>query len=173
MDAGTSAVLGAVVGVVGTALAAAIAGLAGQRQVRAEHRHWRRQLRRDAYAAFTARADEVVEALRRIEAEYGTPGHDLGDLRDALDDVRRVIRTELGDAQTTVELEGPEELARMAGEVTKSLSASVAAIQARTLGRDGNDALGADELYRIRRFLNHATNKRQKFVGQARKAIDV
>ncbi|WP_146229147.1 hypothetical protein [Streptomyces sp. NWU339] len=145
----------------GTTLAAIIAGIAGQRQVRAEHRHWRRQLRRDAYAAFTVKADEVYEALRGVKAELARPGHDLDGLRGALDETRRLVRGDLVDAQTAVELEGPEELARMAGELTKSLSACVAAIQARIIGREGSDALGANESHRIRRFLNHASNKRE------------
>ncbi|MCF2130006.1 hypothetical protein L1I79_26775 [Strepomyces sp. STD 3.1] len=142
MDAGTAAVLGAGVGVVGTALAAAIAGIAGQRQVRAEHRHWRRQLRRDAYAAFTVKADEVYEALRRVEAELGRPGHDLDGVRATLDATRRLVRGGLHDAQTAVELEGPEELARMAGELAKSLSACVAAIEARIVGGGGRRRAG-------------------------------
>ncbi|WP_399939677.1 hypothetical protein ACGH52_14790 [Streptomyces sp. BBFR25] len=173
MDAGTAAVLGAGVGVVGTALAAAIAGMAGQRQVRAEHRHWRRQLRRDAYAAFTVKADEVYEALRGVEAELGRPGHDLDGVRATLDATRRLVRGGLHDAQTAVELEGPEELARMAGELAKSLSACVAAIEARIVGREGGDALDANDSYRIRRFLNHASKKREHFVSHARDAIDV
>ncbi|ONK14322.1 hypothetical protein STBA_51060 [Streptomyces sp. MP131-18] len=64
-------------------------------------------------------------------------------------------------------------LARMAGELTKSLSACSAAIQARIIGREGSDALGANESHRIRRFLNHVLNKREQFVSHARKAIDV
>ncbi|WP_129768154.1 hypothetical protein [Streptomyces sp. L-9-10] len=173
MDAGTAAVLGAGVGVVGTTLAAIVAGVAGQRQVRAEHRHWRRQLRRDAYAAFTVKADEVHGALRGIEAELARPGHDLDGLRGTLDETRGLVRGDLADAQTAVELEGPRELALMAGELAKSLSACVAAIQARTIGREGSDALAANESHRIRRFLNHASNKREQFVSHARKAIDV
>ncbi|MEU1048405.1 hypothetical protein ABZ400_25045 [Streptomyces sp. NPDC005897] len=173
MDAGTAAVLGAGVGVVGTALAAAIAGIAGQRQVRAEHRHWRRQLRRDAYAAFTVKADEVYEALRGVEAELGRPGHDLEGVRATLGGTRRLVRGGLVDAQTAVELEGPEKLARMAGELATSLSACVAAIEARIVGREGSDALETNDSYRIRRFLNHASKKREQFVSHAREAIDV
>ncbi|MEV4683498.1 hypothetical protein [Streptomyces kurssanovii] len=158
---------------VGTTLAAIIAGVAGQRQARAEHRHWRRQLRRDAYAAFTVKADEVHGALRGIETELARPGHDLDALRGALDETRRSVREDLAGARTAVELEGPEELARMAGEWATSLSACAAAIQARIIGREGSDALGANESHRIRRFLNHASNKREQFVSHARKAIDV
>ncbi|MEU9336309.1 hypothetical protein AB0D49_24520 [Streptomyces sp. NPDC048290] len=157
----------------GTALAAAIAGFAAQRQVRAEHRHWRRQMRRDAYAALAARADEVREALRGIEAEFGTPAHDLQELRTVLTETRRTIRDELGDALRSVELEGPPELARMAGELVKSLSACAAVIQARTGGRTTNQALGADQLARIRGFLNHADGKRERFMASASRAIDV
>ncbi|MFI7497465.1 hypothetical protein ACIBVL_02945 [Streptomyces sp. NPDC049687] len=173
MDAGTAAVLGAGVGVMGTTLAATIAGIAGQRQVRAEHRHWRRQLRRDAYAAFTGKADEVHEALRGIEAELARPGHDLDGLRHLLEESRRLLRGDLADTQTAVELEGPEELARMADELRQSLSACVAAIQARILGRESGDAIDANQSHRIRSYLGHASNKRQQFVSHARRAIDV
>ncbi|MEV8125193.1 hypothetical protein AB0P07_13930 [Streptomyces sp. NPDC085944] len=173
MDAGTAAVLGAGVGVVGTALAATIAGIAGQRQVRAEHRHWRRQLRCDAYAVFTVKADEVYEALRDVEAELGRPGHDLERVRATLDGARRLVRGGLADAQTAAELEGPEKLARTAGELAKSLSACVAAIEARIVGRAGGDALESNDSHRIRRFLNHASKKREQFVSHAREAIDV
>ncbi|RSN51387.1 hypothetical protein DMH12_22400 [Streptomyces sp. WAC 04229] len=69
--------------------------------------------------------------------------------------------------------EGPEKLARMAGELTKSLSACVAAIEARIVGREVGDALEANDSYRIRRFLNHASKKREQFVSHAREAIDV
>ncbi|MFJ9736511.1 hypothetical protein [Streptomyces sp. NPDC101166] len=115
----------------------------------------------------------VHGALRGIEAELARPGHDLDGPRGALDETRRSIREDLADARTAVELEGPEELARMAGELTTSLSACATAIQARTLGREGRDALGANESHRIRRFLNHASNKLEQFVSHARKAIDV
>lgn len=159
-------------GVMGTTLAATIAGIAGQRQVRAEHRHWRRQLRRDAYAAFTGKADEVHEALRGIEAELARPGHELDGLRHLLEETRRLLRADLADTQTAVELEGPEELARMAGELRQSLSACVAAIQARILGRESG-AIDPNESHRIRSFLGHASNKRQQFVSHARRVIDV
>ncbi|MEU9635201.1 hypothetical protein [Streptomyces tendae] len=39
--------------------------------------------------------------------------------------------------------------------------------------RQGGDALEANDSYRIRRFLNHATEKREQFVRHAREAIDV
>ncbi|MFF0512761.1 hypothetical protein [Streptomyces sp. NPDC004250] len=63
--------------------------------------------------------------------------------RATLDATRRLVRGGLHDAQTAVELEGPEELARMAGELAKSLSACAAAIEARIVGREGGDALEA------------------------------
>ncbi|UQA97364.1 hypothetical protein [Streptomyces halobius] len=157
----------------GTALAATIAGIAGQRQVRAEHRHWRRQLRRDAYASFTLKADRVHEALRGVEAELAKPGRDLDGLRGLIEETRRSVRGDLAEAQTAVELEGPGELARMAEELVQSLSACVGAIHATVLGREGGDTFDTNESHRIRSFLGHASSKRQQFVSHARRAIDV
>lgn len=61
----------------------------------------------------------------------------------------------------------------MAGELRQSLSACVAAIQARILGRESGDAIDANQSHRIRSYLGHASNKRQQFVSHARMAIDV
>ncbi|MER6623898.1 hypothetical protein [Streptomyces sp. NPDC000931] len=68
MDQGLAALLGATVGVAGTVLASAITGWSARQQVqaqaRAEHAHWRRQVRRDAYSAFLAPASEAQHALK-------------------------------------------------------------------------------------------------------------
>lgn len=168
-----AAVVGAAVGVVGTTLAAATAGISAQRQVRADHRHWRRQLRRDAYSAFTAKADEVHKLLRDIDAELTKPGADLDSAREHVARARAALHDGLAGAQATVEIEGPEKLARMAEELSRSLSACVANIHAATLGESptGPDAVRNSQ--RIRRFLNHASSKRNQFVEHARKTIDV
>ncbi|MFJ3339405.1 hypothetical protein [Streptomyces sp. NPDC086766] len=165
--------MGAAVGVVGTTLAAAAAGLSAQRQVRAEHRHWRRQLRRDAYSAFTARADELRKILKEINRELITPGANLEGVRTALDGARGLLNGGLADAQATVEIEGPEKLARMAEELSRSLSACVAAISAATLGHRAGGSSVVTDPSGIRRFLDHASSKRTQFVEHARRTIDV
>lgn len=162
--------MGAAVGVVGTTLAAAVAGLSAQRQIRAEHRHWRRQLRRDAYSAFTAKADELHKSLKEINAELIRPGADLDALRESVAGARASLHGGLADAQATVEIEGPEKLARMAEELCRSLSACIAAISGATL-RQGAGAV--TETQGARRFLDHASSKRSQFVEHARKTIDV
>lgn len=173
MDSGVAAVMGAAVGMVGTTLAAAVAGLSAQRQVRAEHRHWRRQLRRDAYSAFTARTDELRKVLKEINTALIRPGPDLDAVREALDVARGLLHSELADAQATVEIEGPEKLARIAEELSRSLSACVAAISAASLGQGaGHTSVGTDP-QGIRRFLDHASSKRAQFVEHARRTIDV
>lgn len=167
--------MGAAVGVFGTTLAAAVSGMSAQRQVRAEHRHWRRQLRRDAYSAFTAKADEVYRLLKEIDSELLKPTADFDFLRTQVTQARTVLRTELADAQATVEIEGPEKLARMAEELSRSLSACIATVHATTLSQ-GPGAVAAvpeSESRRIRRFLNHASSKRKQFVEHARSTIDV
>ncbi|MFE7620562.1 hypothetical protein [Streptomyces sp. NPDC057496] len=168
-----AAVMGAAVGVVGTTLAAAVAGLSAQRQVRAEHRHWRRQLRRDAYSVFTARADELRKVLKEINAELITPGADLDAIRTALDGARGLLNGGLAEAQATVEIEGPEKLARMAEELSRSLSACIAAISARTLGHSADRTSTVTNPRGARRFLDHASSKRTQFVEHARRTIDV
>ncbi|MEU6167192.1 hypothetical protein [Streptomyces tanashiensis] len=168
-----AAVMGAAVGVVGTTLAAAVAGLSAQRQVRAEHRHWRRQLRRDAYSAFTAKADELHKVLKEINAQLITPGADLDALRESLGGARALLQDGLADVQATVEIEGPEKLARMAEELSRSLSACVAAINAATLGQGAGSPSAATGPQGVRRFLDHASAKRTQFVEHARRTIDV
>ncbi|MFD8636809.1 hypothetical protein [Streptomyces sp. NPDC059533] len=166
-----AAVVGAAVGVAGTTLAAAVAGMSAQRQVRAEHRHWRRQLRRDAYSAFTAKADEVYKMLKDVDAELIRPNADLDRARDRVAQVRAMLHDGLAEAQATVEIEGPEKLARLAEELSRSLSACIAAVHSATLGQ----SLGSPvpESQRIRRFLDHAVSKRSQFVEHARNTIDV
>ncbi|MER5485932.1 hypothetical protein ABT024_22330 [Streptomyces sp. NPDC002812] len=173
MDSGVAAVMGAAVGVVGTTLAAAVAGLSAQRQVRAEHRHWRRQLRRDAYSAFTAKADELHKALKEINAELITPGADFAALRESLGGARGLLHGGLAEAQATVEIEGPAKLARMAEELSRSLSACAAAISAAALGQGADGPSSVTEPQGARRFLDHSSAKRAQFVEHARSAIDV
>jgi hypothetical protein len=173
MDSGVAAIIGAAVGVVGTTLAAAVAGLSAQRQARAEHRHWRRQLRRDAYSAFTARADELRRVLKEIDTRLITPGADLDVIRETLGVARGLLQGGLADALATVEIEGPEKLARMAEELSRSLSACIAAINAATLGRGAGSTPAAAEPQGVRGFLNHASSKRTQFVEHARRTIDV
>ncbi|MFJ3895598.1 hypothetical protein [Streptomyces sp. NPDC090083] len=157
----------------GTTLAAAVAGMSAQRQVRAEHRHWRRQLRRDAYSAFTAKADELHKALKEIDAGLIAPGADLEVLREGLAHARGLLRGGLADAQATVEIEGPEKLARMAEELSRSLSACVAVISAATVGQGSGASSDMTESRGARRFLDHAAAKRSQFVEHARRTIDV
>ncbi len=173
MDAGVAAVLGAAVGVVGTTLAAAVAGIAAQRQTRAEHRQWRRQLRRDAYAAFTAKADEAQRLLKSIDRELIRPGNDLDAIRAETDRLREILDGSLAEAQAIVEIEGPEELAHAAEELARSLSACVADIQAHTIGRSSGTPVTQSESQQIRRYTDHMSAKRGQFVDRARKAIDV
>ncbi|MEW1793468.1 hypothetical protein [Streptomyces niveus] len=173
MDPGIAAVFGAAVGVVGSTLAAAVAGFSAQRQVRSEHTHWRRQLRRDAYTAFIAKADEVHRLLAGIEAELISPEVHFELVRDEIDRVKATLQEDLAAAQATVEIEGPEKLARTAEELTRSLSACIAAMRARTIGRESGNPISQLDAQRVRRFLNHALTKRKRFVEQARTAIDV
>lgn len=175
MDAGIAAIVGAAVGVVGTTLAAAVSGMSAQRQVRAEHRHWRRQLRRDAYSAFITKADEVYRLLKEIDTELVRPTVDFDSVLALVVQARTALHNELADAQATVEIEGPEKLAGMAEELSRSLSACIARVHVATLGQGpgAHAAVPEAESRRIRRYLNHAAAKRGRFVERARNTIDV
>ncbi|WP_285543992.1 hypothetical protein [Streptomyces lavendulae] len=108
--------------------------------------------------------------LKEINAELSRPGADLDAARERLAAAGGVRRGGLADAQATVEIEGPEKLARMAEELTRSLAVCIVIFNAGA--RRQGDSSVADENLR-RRSLEHALSKRAQFVDQARRTIDV
>lgn len=116
MDAGLAALLGAAVGSLATLGAALVNGRA---QARSQHDQWRRQHRRDAYAAYLSALhdrdiamDAVLDALRP----------DVPELPDVDEKIRRFITLarEVHRAVEVVVLEGPTPVVEVAERVTRA-----------------------------------------------------
>ncbi|MET9667446.1 hypothetical protein ABZY19_18940 [Streptomyces sp. NPDC006475] len=124
MDQGVAALLGAAVGVLGTVAASAISGWSNRRQVqtqaRVDHAHWRRQVRRDAYSAFLAPANESRTALKAAaRALIGEVDVEEADrkLHVAQDHLRAVQA-----ARASLAVEGPESVEQAAHGVKTGLN---------------------------------------------------
>ncbi|HEY3681689.1 MAG TPA: hypothetical protein VGL93_01545 [Streptosporangiaceae bacterium] len=142
MDAGVAALLGAAVGSVATLGTAIVSGRA---QTRARYAQWRRQQRRDAYAALLGALhdrdlamDEILAALR--------DGHDVNAL-DAKVERFVLLAREVHRAVEIVAMEGPEPIAEAAFRVihaSENLSKVVRPLVAHA--RSGDDARRTDDL---------------------------
>ncbi|MEU0390273.1 hypothetical protein [Streptomyces chartreusis] len=120
MDQGLAALLGATVGVVGTVVASTISSASTRRQLegqaRVEHSQWRRQLRRDAYSAFLAPANESRSALKMAARAL------VGDAPDVAEADRRLQIAQdqlvlVRAAWASLAVEGPESVERAAHSV--------------------------------------------------------
>lgn len=113
--------------------------------------------------------------LKETHTELIKSTVDFDLVRDRVAQARAALRSELADAQATVEIEGPEKLARMAGELSRSLAACATTVHVITLGQGpgAHAAVPEAEARRVNRFLNHAVAKRRQFVEHARNTIDV
>ncbi|WP_149823989.1 hypothetical protein [Streptomyces tailanensis] len=120
MDQGLAALLGATVGVLGTVAASAISSGATRRQLegqaKVEHSQWRRQLRRDAYSAFLAPANESRSVLKMAARAL------VGDAPDVAEADRRLqiaqdqlVRVQAAWAALAVE--GPDSVEQAAHSV--------------------------------------------------------
>ncbi|WP_405734842.1 hypothetical protein OG885_23870 [Streptomyces sp. NBC_00028] len=122
MNAGEIALVGAVAGIVasivGAGGAVVAARLAGRYQSRSQHAHWRRQVRRDAYAAFLDSVAQFNE-LRRSYRELALLGQTMPE--GTADRLRGLIRG-IEKALFLVELEGPAEVAAQADTVMRSIA---------------------------------------------------
>ncbi|MGW1099165.1 hypothetical protein ACWD5W_25575 [Streptomyces sp. NPDC002455] len=158
MDTGSVALLGAVAGVLGAAVgggcAIGAAALTGRKQAAAQHSHWRRQLRRDAYASLLSCAfkksgeiDKVQTALLRGSLDLATAA-----LPPALE------LEALHEACNLVALEGPQAASRAAGELLTAISGRVPllllAVEQGSLG--GEDDLLSFECEQRRREASEA-----------------
>ncbi|MFJ6944184.1 hypothetical protein ACISU4_05930 [Streptomyces wuyuanensis] len=120
MDVGTATVISAGIGIGGALLGAfgggALTGWNMRRQVKdqadVEHRHWLRQQRQDAYAAFLAASDTVLDTLQSIATlrENPDPHVDVGPLWDAYDEAYRIVVR----ASTVVNIAGPDAMRQQA-----------------------------------------------------------
>ncbi|MGW6531742.1 proline dehydrogenase [Streptomyces venezuelae] len=110
MDAGLAALLGAAVGSLATLGAALVNGRA---QARSQHDQWRRQHRRDAYAAYLSALHDRDIAMDAV----------LDALRPDVDEkIRRFITLarEVHRAVEVVVLEGPAPVVEVAERVTRA-----------------------------------------------------
>ncbi|MCD9593532.1 hypothetical protein [Streptomyces sp. 8ZJF_21] len=122
MNAGEIALVGAVAGIVasivGAGGAVVAARLTGRYQSRSQHAHWRRQVRREAYAAFLDSVAQFNE-LRRFYRERTLLGQTMPE--GTTDRLRALIRS-IEKALFIVELEGPPEVATQADIVMRSIA---------------------------------------------------
>ncbi|MFJ6944183.1 hypothetical protein ACISU4_05925 [Streptomyces wuyuanensis] len=116
MDKGIAVVISAGIGV-GSTLLGAVGGGAltgrnmrrqGKDQADVEHRHWLRQQRQDAYAAFLAACDTVLDTLQSIASLRESPRPQT-DARPLWHAYGQAYRTSL-QAEYTVSVVGPNEM---------------------------------------------------------------
>lgn len=124
MEPETVAALTAIVGTcTGMLGALGAARLNGTMQRRSQHEHWRRDGRRQAYAAFVEAAVEYGEAIGTVQANGGVPANHHGPEAAAL--CRRVdeMRPAMSKALALVLVEGPESVARAAHQAVRTMTA--------------------------------------------------
>ncbi|MCX5048244.1 hypothetical protein [Streptomyces sp. NBC_00474] len=123
MDQGLAAVLGAFVGVVGATTTSILTGWHTRQQsrdqARMDHARWRREVRRDAYAATLVPITEAREVARQasralVREDAGT---DVERLLGRLDELIHAIRASCA----RLYLEGPKEVAAAADAVLSAL----------------------------------------------------
>ncbi|MGW6210894.1 hypothetical protein [Streptomyces sp. NPDC055109] len=172
MDAGEIALVGAVAGVVASIVGAggalAAARWTGRYQSLSQHAHWRRQVRRDAYAAFLDSVAQINE-LRRTHRERTLLGHEMP--TGTADRLRELI-CNIEKALLVVELEGPAQAAADADRVMRSIAgwqASVIVAELRAVrGLPPHDDVPTSDA--LDRQVNSAVTS---FKATARAALDV
>ncbi|MCY0935943.1 hypothetical protein [Streptomyces sp. H34-S4] len=178
MEPGTMAALAAVVGTCsGMVGALGAARLNGTMQRRNQHEHWRRDGRRQAYAAFVEAAVDYGEAIGTVQAHAQSTGD-----RPLPDDAalcRRVdeLRPAASKALALVLVEGPEDVAHAAHQAVRAMTAWACATGAyppghplaisrsvQTVVRGGpTDTLGLSDV---------TWERVREFEARARKALD-
>ncbi|MGA5068085.1 hypothetical protein ACPB9E_30645 [Streptomyces exfoliatus] len=125
MDAGGVALVGAIAAVLGAAVGAGgaigAAAVSGRRQAAAQHDHWRRQLRRDAYANLLSQALAKRSQISAVETALLR-----GDREQASSALIPAVKLDaLHEALTIVSLEGPETAFQAALELVTAFSGQV------------------------------------------------
>jgi hypothetical protein len=128
--AGSFGLLGAVIGG-----AAAVWGARQQvrGQAAAEHHHWSRQMRREAYEGFVTGATEVINSFMAFRRALSDGGHEA-----ARDDVKHKLHALLY-LGTRVTLAGPEDMNALAHQLSSALHSA----GQRLMAIDSVDALAA------------------------------
>lgn len=166
MDQGIAALLGALVGVGGSALASF---LSGRHQAAAERAHWRRQSRRDAYAAF-------IEAVERFYDEIEQARTLLIQVRPDTEAASAHITQakthadELDRKTSLILLEGPDEVASAAESINECAEAWIRSLAIwRQQQADGLDAEEAQAVALTAR--NKGYESGQDFLRRAQEAL--
>ncbi|MEV5354509.1 hypothetical protein [Streptomyces sp. NPDC052693] len=108
------AALGGLIGVVGTLAAAR---MTGRDQRRTQHEHWRRQQQRDAYSQLVTLTTEAISKGTEATDAYVDRESSAESLSEQFSEAVR----QTDKAESLVILEGPEEAASAAMELTSSL----------------------------------------------------
>ncbi|MEW2608881.1 hypothetical protein AB0937_01440 [Streptomyces sp. NPDC047880] len=169
MDQATAALLGAVVGIVGTTTAAGLAAWQGRwatrTQIDATNSQWRRQMQRDAYSALVQQAMSITRLFDEIDYKICN-GHYTGSDVDPLADAAAQSLHDLSAATFAVILEGPLDLADTAGPVEDTTRAWWIAL--RTFGdvvAQGDE--GVEEHAAAEAAQEAAALAMGRFIGQA------
>ncbi|QUC55561.1 hypothetical protein IOD14_01445 [Streptomyces sp. A2-16] len=120
MDQATAALLGAVVGIVGTTTAAGLAAWQGRwatrTQIDATNSQWRRQMQRDAYSALIQQAMSISRLFDEIDYKICN-GQYADSHTDPMADAAAQGLHDLSAATFAAILEGPSDLADVAGPI--------------------------------------------------------
>ncbi|MEW2401477.1 hypothetical protein [Streptomyces sp. NPDC046862] len=171
MGAGEIAFVGAVAGIVasivGAGGAVVAARLTGRYQSRSQHAHWRRQVRRDAYAAFLDSIARFNE-WRRSYRERTLLGEAMPE--GSADRLRELIRS-IERALFIVELEGPPEVAARADTVMRSIADWQASVIVSEL-RAARGAPPRDDVPSSAAMHHQVNQSVASFKAEARAALD-
>ncbi|WP_344158807.1 hypothetical protein [Streptomyces polychromogenes] len=153
------------------------ARLNGTMQRRSQHEHWRRDGRRQAYAAFVEAAVDYSEAIGTVQANGGALGNHHGPEAEAL--CRRVdeMRPAVSKALALVLVEGPEEVAHAAHQAVRTMTAwaCVAGVyppQHPLAGSRSVRSVFRDGLTDVGELSDTAWERIREFETQARTALD-
>ncbi|MGI5411087.1 hypothetical protein ACQEV9_30395 [Streptomyces chartreusis] len=120
MDQATAALLGGVVGIVGTTTAAGLAAWqarwATRTQIDATNSQWRRQMQRDAYSALIQHASEISRLFDEIDYKICN-GQYTNSHTDPMAHTAAQALHDLSAATFAAILEGPSDLADAAGPI--------------------------------------------------------
>jgi hypothetical protein len=120
----TVTIVAAVAGLLGAGIGAggaiASAALTTRAQARVQHAHWRRQLRRDAYARFLALALDWHRHADKLEIDVTWQLDSREDAIGRLDLLIGHDRDAFSDAGSVVDLEGPPEVTEAAEAVREA-----------------------------------------------------
>jgi hypothetical protein len=176
MDAGVAALLGALVGVLGTAVTALTAARATRWQVttqaQAEQNRWRRERRQNAYSGLlrsvTAVTSAIGETADALKADIVDP-----DRCDSLFSAARALGRDWEAASATLLMEGPSDVTRAARPLIKVINEECDTVRrwcAAARRNDGAAATALAEAYHHSRGIGR--DYLEEFVMVARAAFD-